>query len=579
MLGKKIAALLLSGAMVFSSTFTLAPEEVSAAGAGVTAITERKGNDGQLSEMIVVDHIEGEMFEQSPVTTKKGSAFYTDQWEKYNSYFFYNQLTENEKKLYDLLNAQCLSYLNREEKITGKQEIDSSTYYYMPRISTIGLNLSKEQIDRTVKFFHYENPQYFFLNNGILSTPDYSEVCLCIYPLFAAGSERIKARNEISSLADSWAPTIEAQSTDAGKVKAIHDLVTSHVTYNSALYDSNFKNDDNEYSQSLYSVMGWSEKKSVCAGYSMAMAFLCNKYGIDTVCVTSDFHQWNLVRIGSQWYILDATWDDADGNQGYERFYFYFCRSKSKTDEVDVKYYQENKPAHVNESFFNGYLPECVNDSGSEYESAGTIPVMSTKCSTPVISSDGKTVTITADSGLTVFYTTDGTQPSQASSKSVKYTGPFAMANSASVRAVAIKTNSLDSETAAVSVDASQGGSGTETPAVTPTSEEETGEGTNESEAEVTKPSEPKLKSVKSTSKKKLTVKWAMVSGADGYEISYSISGNTKKVKVKGEDTVSKVIKNLKSKKTCKVKVRAFVKTEEGMLYSPWSAVKKAKIK
>lgn len=89
-----------------------------------------------------------------------------------------------------------------------------------------------------------------------------------------------------------------------------------------------------------------------------------------------------------------------------------------------------------------------------------------------------------------------------------------------------------------------------------------------------------KIDSVKSTAKKKATVKIKKATGAQGYEISYSMDQNFKSgVKTVNTKKASTTLKKLKSNKTYYVRVRSYRKVKGEKLYSEYSAVKKVKIK
>ena len=102
----------------------------------------------------------------------------------------------------------------------------------------------------------------------------------------------------------------------------------------------------------------------------------------------------------------------------------------------------------------------------------------------------------------------------------------------------------------------------------------------DESAADETKVSVSSTKVTKvnrSKNGKKLTVKVAKVSDADGYEVQYSTSSKfttktTKKVSMKKTKTT---IKKLKKKKTYYVRVRAYKTVNGKKVYSDWSSVKK----
>ena len=92
-----------------------------------------------------------------------------------------------------------------------------------------------------------------------------------------------------------------------------------------------------------------------------------------------------------------------------------------------------------------------------------------------------------------------------------------------------------------------------------------------------------KTKIVKLTKgKKRFTVKWKKVAGADGYIIQYSLKKNMKKaktVKVKKGATVKKTVKKLKAGKKYYVKVCAYKKNGKKVLKGKWSAKKSVKVK
>ena len=90
------------------------------------------------------------------------------------------------------------------------------------------------------------------------------------------------------------------------------------------------------------------------------------------------------------------------------------------------------------------------------------------------------------------------------------------------------------------------------------------------------------VSSVKSSAKKKATVKWKKASGAAGYEVQYSTAKDfSKSVKTKGVSAgkTSVTLSKLKSKKDCYVRICSY-KTVGGMkVYSNYSKVKKVKVK
>ena len=366
----------------------------------------------------------------------KSSAYYNSTWEKYGSYYFYNQLSSKEKAYWDALNKVCLKYMTTQAD-AAKYNISGTTYYYIDIVGSSSLSLS--QMEEVYQIFRYSNPQYYFLKSAYLKNGTYG-IAGCVYPAFANGSARAAATKKVQSQVSSWQKQIDACSTDEKKVKMIHDLIIDKVEYNQTLYDNNFKDEDTAYSQSAYSV--FCTDLTVCAGYSQAFEMMCNGSGIDAVAVTSYYHEWNKVRLNDSWYNVDCTWDDADGTI----YYGYFERSDNYYDTVNYSSYV----FHAEEDIWEGYLPACTIDSGATSTAPGTIATITQTVAKPVISASvsgtSYKVKITSKtSGAVIYYTTDGSEPNAAYSKGTRYTGAFTVSPGKTVKAVAVCNKYADS--------------------------------------------------------------------------------------------------------------------------------------
>ena len=366
----------------------------------------------------------------------KSSAYYNSTWEKYGSYYFYNQLSSKEKAYWDALNKVCLKYMTTQAD-AAKYNISGTTYYYIDIVGSSSLSLS--QMEEVYQIFRYSNPQYYFLKSAYLKNGTYG-IAGCVYPAFANGSARAAATKKVQSQVSSWQKKIDACSTDEKKVKMIHDLIIDKVEYNQTLYDNNFKDEDTAYSQSAYSV--FCTDLTVCAGYSQAFEMMCNGSGIDAVAVTSYYHEWNKVRLNDSWYNVDCTWDDADGTI----YYGYFERSDNYYDTVNYSSYV----FHAEEDIWEGYLLACTIDSGATSTAPGTIAAITQTVAKPVISASvsgtSYKVKITSKtSGAVIYYTTDGSEPNAAYSKGTRYTGAFTVSPGKTVKAVAVCNKYADS--------------------------------------------------------------------------------------------------------------------------------------
>mgnify|MGYP001090338061 FL=1 len=274
-----------------------------------------------------------------------------DDWEKYGSDYFYEQLSDEEKKYWDDLDAICAKYLTTE---TDAVTTNTGTYR-MKAIS--GSTLEKEKQKKVLRMFRYSKPQYYFLNATIY-TITYSDkkvsMIFGIYPAFGKGADRMEETEKVKAQVDTWQKQIDECSTEDEKVQTIHDLIIQKVEYNHDLVNSDFATENTEYSQSVYSVL--CTNKTVCAGYAQTFEMMCNGTGIDTVAVTSFEHEWNKIKLENSWYNVDCTWDDnGSDNVGYT----YFLRNDDYYDTSS----SYSKKHHAEESYWEGYLPATEMDS------------------------------------------------------------------------------------------------------------------------------------------------------------------------------------------------------------------------
>lgn len=114
---------------------------------------------------------------------------------------------------------------------------------------------------------------------------------------------------------------------DADLYRAAHDAVLDAVEYNMALASSfagaEFTSADMGPDYTAYGavVMG----ATVCYGYAMAYKLLCDRLNLPcwTVAGTADgeAHQWNVVYLDGEEYLVDCTWDDA----ARDRYRYFLC--------------------------------------------------------------------------------------------------------------------------------------------------------------------------------------------------------------------------------------------------------------
>ncbi|MCR5792000.1 MAG: chitobiase/beta-hexosaminidase C-terminal domain-containing protein [Lachnospiraceae bacterium] len=408
---------------------------------------------------------------------KKSAIYNSADWDIYATNYYYNQLSEEEKVIYDKFDAMCLAYLEGTESIKG-QMVDGEMFYPTKAIDT-GIALETEigtatqraaikernanKLDAAIEVaevFFFSNPQYYFLQPQFANGTKSNRITICLgtYGTLANGTVRKGATQNVKNFMEQWTNEVSKGTTIVEKEKIAHDLIIKGIVY-----------EENEYDQSVYSVVNSGE--SVCAGYAKMFQLLMNAQGIDAIEITSEGHAWNAIRLFGTWYLVDCTWDDTD-LASMPVVYNFFNVNGDQIDDQDG-----NSGAHIPEDVWQGLLPDFTRtsrnpDARLAQTEPGEVVANTAKLSTPTMQiKDNKngtnTVTITSDNAnARIFYTTDGKNPSVAQSRSKIYKEALVLSDASQMKAVAVLDDYLDSEIADGNIPAP---SPTPTPTPTPT--------------------------------------------------------------------------------------------------------------
>lgn len=121
---------------------------------------------------------------------------------------------------------------------------------------------------------------------------------------------------------------IDCSLSDIKKVLAIHDYFIKHVTYKESFSAISY------VSHTAYGAI--IENEAVCEGIAYGFSYLLKKVGIKSTVVDGEAdggaHAWNIVKIGTDCYHFDVTWDLLRQNESHNMIYDYFCLS-----DLDLK--------------------------------------------------------------------------------------------------------------------------------------------------------------------------------------------------------------------------------------------------
>ena len=367
------------------------------------------------------------------------SESYGEYWDNYSSHYIYNQLNETERKLWRALEVLGTYYLENDVNL-AEDHID----YVMVRQA----DFTADRLSEIANMFRYSHPQYYYLMSGwwcMTSGSNYG-LAFMVYDKFQDGAARRTATNAIKEKLEYWESIINSCSTEEEKVKTIHDLVCNMVDYNHGVLDVNSDEgkgisdaeEQTYFTQSAYSA--FCTDLTVCAGYTQAFTWLCNGADIESFGVTGPGHAWNKVNVNDNWYTLDCTWDDGNGEGNFH--YGRYLNNDAYFDGIG---------SHFEDTEWEAYLPVCTLARNTTSTAiAGTLPVIEQKAATPEITvvkgENSYSVTMNCSTtGAKIYYTLDGKTPSESNSKGYLYKGTFEINETAQIRAIAVCDQMWDS--------------------------------------------------------------------------------------------------------------------------------------
>lgn len=263
---------------------------------------------------------------------------------QYRSDYATANMTENERELYNRLDAAAMEFLS--EPIDATYNERQSTYC-TKEVLFSDLGFTFEQASHMAFWFIHNNPQYYFyssstfgttktrtLNGKVISKESY--ISLGIFEEMANGAKRAEITKTLFGTVDKWIDSVtDDEITTYQKELAINALVIKELDYEL----------NAPYNQSVYSSV--INKTTVCAGYSALFGMMCNAAGIDCLYVSSKSHGWNIVKLDDgNWYVTDATWNDTTNISDY----------MLNCGESTVKY-KDDDNSHVYEDFSQKWKP------------------------------------------------------------------------------------------------------------------------------------------------------------------------------------------------------------------------------
>ncbi len=270
---------------------------------------------------------------------------------------YYDQLNDCEKTMYDNYDANAEAMKDGVRSVTTYVEVHTSgatASNWTTKIEeATGLTFVKFFSRAVYVYFYMDHPEAFWLDLNKVSYT-YSGVSISSDGSLIKLNVTMKLRNGMTSY---WPECYTSQAQVENDAKAmenrVNEIVSSvpkgvsdfykakyftewlcqHNTYNSSTSDTRYK-----YiapSALLYGEGTDKTKYPVCEGYAEAFKILCDKAGVEAMCITSETHKWNVVKINGKFYFSDPTWCDTTGFTDKMQNYAYLLIGAEKMNDLD----------------------------------------------------------------------------------------------------------------------------------------------------------------------------------------------------------------------------------------------------
>ncbi len=224
--------------------------------------------------------------------------------------YCYNELNENEKKVYSVIMQSIYTQPERIE-IPDLGDGDlvkvfEAVSYDNPDLFNLGLNCK----------VYTEGRKSYFEAEYILSKEEYTQ--------------KLKEAKDIASVIIDGA---SVYTSVYEKEKYVHDYIINHCKYAEPT--------ESPLANTMYGCLV--EGKAACEGYSRAFQYIMSALNIDNRIVTGESaddgvnyvsHMWNYVVLDGEGYFVDLTWDDPKGDSDVLRHTYF----NVTTNDILIKY-------------------------------------------------------------------------------------------------------------------------------------------------------------------------------------------------------------------------------------------------
>ena len=263
------------------------------------------------------------------------------------SCFYYEQLDDNAKIIYDALND------NIENLKKSNYKISFSTKFNTLLNQTDGQYRLNIAFQSALDAFFYDHPEFFYIDLTKISLYiKYTTIgskttyTVSIVPTnnqnylddnFKTEAQVDEAISSVENIKKSTLKSLDGKS-DYEKALYVHNALVNSLEYDSSTERAN--------SHNIYGALV--EKRVVCEGYAKAFKYILDDLDIECILVNgtatnssgkTESHMWNYIKLDGNWYGVDVTWDDpiiVGGSSKNRIRYDYFCKGSNVFNESHI---------------------------------------------------------------------------------------------------------------------------------------------------------------------------------------------------------------------------------------------------
>lgn len=309
---------------------------------------------------------------QATTIAKTDIDEYTDKYTAVKLTYGYDGLNNNFQR-------DCYNKIaEKSSAITGEKS--DSGCYLSEEIDLLS-NTPERDIFIALTAYKYDNPGEFWLDDSFLTTTYNDKVVLELMSYYSS-EELVQHKTTFDNKVTEILGSMEKGLSEYGRELYIHDYLINNCQYDDDVLNTSATNIADYNFESYTSLGALINGKAVCQGYTEAMSYLLSCVGIKNTSVSGvgqqENHIWNAVEIDGDWYYLDVTWDDNNG-EAFMYDYFNLTTEQLENDHIIGKKYADISDEEITGGDnglgcnFNIYIPQCNSDEYNYYVQDGAV--------------------------------------------------------------------------------------------------------------------------------------------------------------------------------------------------------------